>query len=109
DAAPFLVSMAGATAKVAAAAAGGKIDCGPAVAGASVGGVAAVLAVGCAEGAEVAAMSRTTPAARSASRPLRSSETLSVGDVRDAFLAAGLGFCGLACALGGGGVSPSVA
>src|SRR5262249_55426085 len=61
----FLASSGAATA-AAAAAARGTAACGAGV-------------------AVVEEMSRTTPAARSASRRLRSSETLSVGEVRDAF------------------------
>ena len=60
------------------------------------------LFAGVAIGAAVAAISRTTPVARSASRRLSSSETLSVGDVRDAFLAVVLVFGGLGCTFGGG-------
>jgi hypothetical protein len=107
DAMPFLASAADVTASVAAAAAGGKVDCAP-IAGAGGDDAAVVLTAGAAVEAGAVVISRTTPAARSASRRLRSSETLSVGEARDVFLAAGLVFCGLGCALGGCWVSLSI-
>src|SRR5260221_5274184 len=104
-------SEPGAAAIAAAAVASGTTGCctgarGPGVCGSA---AAVVLIAGVAVGAGVTVISRTTPAARSASRRLRSSETLSVGEVREAFLADGLGFCGLGCTLGGGWLSPSIA
>lgn len=102
----------GAVASAAPVAAKGTIGCCTGVRGPGVcGGAAAVvvLIAGVAVGAGVAVISRTIPAARSASRRFRSSETLSVGEVRDAFLANDLAFCGLGCTLGGGWLSPSMA
>src|SRR5882757_7803781 len=107
--AAFLASPGGAAAIAAAAAAGGTAACGAGVPAAGFCGAAAGLLADMVVDAGVAVMSRTMPAARSASRRLRSSETLSVGDVRDAFLAVALVFCGLGCALGGGWLSPSIA
>src|SRR5258708_4814856 len=82
----FLVSAGNVTANAAAAAAGGNaVGCAGAPNAGFCGRTAAVtLLAGVAAGAGAAVISRTSPAARTASRRLRSSETLSVGDVRDA-------------------------
>jgi hypothetical protein len=87
---------------MATAAAPGSSGCtGIPAAGVSGRPLVVALLAGVAIGADVAAISRTTPVARSASRRLSSSETLSVGDVRDAFLAVVLVFGGLGCTFGG--------